>query len=235
MKPGRFARFGAVVLALCPALALAGDATLPVEQRDPHSAQAFNAWLFAGPGSHYKRPQEYAELVAFLEERRVAGVVPAWQLLRTDADYAARCKLPAFAMPPRERWSQIVPVLRLVRDRVKPVVGRVEVKAAWRSPELNACVNGAKASRHLAFAAVDLVAPTHTERRKLFEDLCAMHARQGGRSPMGLGAYYDPSILQKNREGRFHIDASGYRSWGFDYSARSSGCRLMTSNILPKV
>ena len=153
--------------------------------------------------------------------------MPAWQLFRTDANYAARCGIGAFEMPAEAKWSAIVPTLRLVEQEVIPVVGPVEVFASNRSATLNDCVNGAKASRHLAFAAVDLVAPERADLRRLFADLCAMHSRVGPRSGMGLGAYYDPARPIASRHGRFHIDASGYRTWGFGFTRASSYCVTM--------
>jgi hypothetical protein len=148
-------------------------------------------------------------------------------LLRTDANYAARCNLDAFAMPPKDKWPAILPTLRVVRDEVIPVVGPVEVNAAWRSDELNECVNGASRSRHLAFSALDLIAPEREDKRAMFVDLCAMHAKVGARTKMGLGAYFDPSRPGRNKFGRFHIDASGYRTWGYDFTRKSSGCRYL--------
>jgi Peptidase M15 len=193
------------------------EALLP----DPHSQAAFKRWLIADKS----RGVEFAAFERFLASENVAGVVPAWQMMRADADYAARCDLPAFAMPPRAKWAAIVPTLRLVRAEVVPVVGRVEVHSAWRSDELNACVNGASRSRHLAFAALDLIAPDARDKQAMFKDLCALHRRVGAKTRMGLGAYWDPKRPQDNRDGRFHIDASGYRTWGFDYTGASSGCR----------
>ncbi len=225
----RYARLlAAACLLALPVASLSGDVGRGTREVDPHSARAFNAWLFAIRGEHAnERPLAFAAFQGFLEREGVAGVVPTWQLLRTDPDYAARCDLPAFALPPRSQWPAIVPTLRLVRDEVVPVTGRVEVHSAWRSGELNDCVNGAKGSRHLAFAAVDLVAPGRAGRRALFADLCAMHRDVGPRTAMGLGAYFDPARPKANRQGRFHIDGSGYRSWGFDYTAKSSGCRKL--------
>lgn len=144
------------------------------------------------------------------------------QLLRTDANYAARCGVGAFELPPEDKWPAIVPTLRLVELEVVLVVGPVEVFASNRSAALNDCVNGASGSRHLAFAAVDLVAPGRTDKRALFADLCAMHARVGPDSRMGLGAYFDPSRPVASRHGRFHIDRSGFRTWGFGYTARAA-------------
>lgn len=187
---------------------------------DPHSREAFQRWLAADR----TRATEFAAFERFLAERNVAGVVPAWQIMRTDADYAVRCGLPAFAVPPRDKWPAIVPTLRLVRAEVVPVVGRVEVHSAWRSDPLNACVNGASRSRHLSFSALDLIAPEQADKRQMFADLCAVHARAGARTRMGLGAYWDPEKPAASRKGRFHIDATGYRTWGFDYTRSSSGC-----------
>ena len=60
-----------------------------------------------------------------------------------------------------------------------------------------------------------------------FADLCAMQSKLGAGSRKGLGAYFDPARPEANRQGRFHIDASGYRTWGFDYSARTNPCPLL--------
>lgn len=104
------------------------------------------------------------------------------------------------------------------------MVGRVEVFSSDRSDALNACVKGASQSRHRAFAAVDLIAPEQTDKIAMFAGLCAMHSRVGARTGMGLGAYLDPARPHLNAVGRFHIDGSGFRTWGFDYKRASSGC-----------
>lgn len=188
---------------------------------DPSSREAFKAWLRGDPA----RRASYGDLRALLAEQGVAEVVPVWQLARIDADHAARCDGGYFALPPRDQWSGIVPALRLVRDKVAPVTGPVEVVSSWRSPAINACIGGASRSAHIDFKALDLVASGWTDgRRALFADLCAMQRRAGQASGMGLGAYYDPAMPLANLDGRFHIDANGYRIWGFDYSAKSNPC-----------
>jgi hypothetical protein len=187
----------------------------------PSSRAAFDAWLRADPA----RAATFGDLSAFLAKRGVAEVVPVWQLARIDQDYAARCGADFFALPPREQWPQIVPALRLVRDKVIPVTGRVAVASSWRSPKINACIGGASRSAHMDFKALDLVAPAHEAgRRRLFADLCAMQRRAGPKSGMGLGAYFDPAKPLSNLDGRFHIDANGYRTWGFDYTGKSNPC-----------
>lgn len=188
---------------------------------EPSSREAFDAWV----GADRARAGEFAALKAFLAKQRVTDVVPVWQLARIDADNAAHCEGGYFALPPREQWPNIVPALRLVRDKVVPVTGRVEVVSSWLSPALNTCLGGAPRSTHRQFKALDLVAPARGgDFRKLFADLCAMQRKAGAASRMGLGAYFDPARPLENPDGRFHIDASGYRTWGFDYSARTNPC-----------
>lgn len=188
---------------------------------EPSSREAFDAWLAADRA----RVSEFAALKLFLTNERVADIVPVWQLARIDADNAVRCKGGYFALPPRDQWPNIVPALRLVRDKVVPVTGRVEVVSSWRPPALNECLGGAPRSTHRQFKALDLIAPTRGgEFRKLFADLCAMQRKVGAESRMGLGAYFDPARPLKNPDGRFHIDANGFRIWGFDYSSRTNPC-----------
>jgi hypothetical protein len=187
---------------------------------DQSSREAFRDWLRGDA----ERRAAFAEFSAYLDLEGVGKVVPIWQLARVDGKYAARCRLGYFALPPRAQWSQIVPALKLVREKVIPVTGPVEVVSSWRSPEINRCVGGASRSSHLDFKALDLIAAERTDRRRLFADLCAMQRAAGSASRMGLGAYYNPVNPVTNPEGRFHIDANGYRTWGFDYTAKSNPC-----------
>jgi hypothetical protein len=196
---------------------------LPLLQNDPYSEASFDRWLASEEG----RKAEFQRFETYLVEQGVSDVVPAWQLLRTDANHAVRCGIAAFEMPPEAKWSAIVPALRLIGEEVIPVVGRVEVFSAYRSDELNACAKGAPRSRHLAFEAVDLVAPEQTDKTGMFADLCDMHRRVGSNSGMGLGAYFDAARPRANPQGRFHIDGSGFRTWGFDYTRKSSFCLTM--------
>lgn len=207
------------------ALASVGDVERSPNETGPSSAGAFNRWLFSGDSHHAGwKATEYAAFQAMLEDEGVAGIVPTWQLWRVDAQYAARCGAAYFAMPPKEQWREIVPTLKLLRSDVIPVTGSLEVVSGWRSPAINTCVRGATRSRHLEFRALDLVACQRGDRRKLFADLCAMQRVVGRRTSMGLGAYFNPDDLAANTEGRFHIDASGYRTWGFDYTASTNPC-----------
>lgn len=187
------------------------------------SHQAFAKWLTANPNEQ----REFAAFSAYLTQQGVADAVPVWQLLRSDTKPHLLCQRPAFLLPPRPEWPNIVPVLRLVRDRIEPAVGQVEVVSTYRTLAFNGCVGGASQSRHLSFSAIDLIVPGQRDTRVLFGKLCAIHAKIGPKTQFGLGAYFDPLAARPNTVGRFHVDVSGYRSWGYSKHAASSGCRLL--------
>lgn len=183
------------------------------------SQAAFDRWLAEAP----ERGAQFAALEDFLRESGVHGVVPAWQLARVDAFYAQRCDSPAFTIPPHETWGSIVPALQLVRDHVVPSMGEVSVLSSYRTPEINACAHGASGSNHLDFAALDLATVPRRRGADLYREVCAMQREAGAESRMGLGAYFNPAEPEA-ASGRFHIDAEGFRTWGWDYSSRSNPC-----------
>ncbi|MEM6476117.1 MAG: D-Ala-D-Ala carboxypeptidase family metallohydrolase [Pseudomonadota bacterium] len=195
--------------------------SLPVAMLDPTSNAAFERWVDDDP----RRQEEYAAFEAFLNEQGVGEVVSAWQLARVDKDYANRCNLEVWRLPPRELWPNVVPALRLVRDHIVPAMGEVEVQSSYRSPELNVCAGGAARSRHISFEALDLYLVDKPDDLETFYwQLCEVQENAGPQSSMGLGAYYDASDPFYNPEGRFHIDAAGYRSWGRSYTSATSIC-----------
>lgn len=189
---------------------------------DPSAEAAFKQWL----ARDEERQSSFDGLEAFLRHEGVADIVPTWQLTRTDTFYAGRCNLGHFNIPPEELWPNIIPALRLVQESVIPAVGEVEVRSSWRSEELNRCARGANRSKHLQFAALDLVAADGASGPEFYHTLCSMHRRTGPRSRMGLGAYYDPA-RPNNAGGRFHIDGEGFRQWGRKYTAASSPCTAL--------
>jgi len=184
---------------------------------------AFAAWLKADK----QRPKVFAAFALYLREKSVGDVVPIWELARADVNNVARCGGQAFVMPPRNLWHNLVPALRIVKAHVIPAVGDVEVRSVFRAPSLNICASGAPHSRHLSFSAVDLVATYQPNARTTFSKLCTAWRIAGPRSGWGLGAYFDPARPTVNADGRFHVDATGWRSWGFSKHAASSGCILL--------
>ena len=175
-------------------------------QRD---ADLFAAWRLGAA------KDEVAGIEAYFEEQGVADVLPLADILRSDARWR-RCQGgQPFAVPPRKLWPAMVPTLRYIRDELVPVTGPLRVVSGYRDPVANGCFKGAKASRHLRFAALDLMPERALSRKELIAKLCPLHARTGARFDVGLGIY---GIT------RFHIDTAGYRRWGADYSGASSPC-----------
>ncbi|QJQ32698.1 hypothetical protein GV829_09785 [Sphingomonas lacunae] len=117
--------------------------------------------------------------------------------------------------------------MKLVKEEAIPAVGRVEVASAFRLEALNACSKGASNSRHLTFAALDLIPLDQPDTVTSFTKLCARWRQAGARSKWGLGAYYDPAKPQHNQVARFHVDGTGWRTWGFSYGRASSGCNSL--------
>lgn len=197
----------------------------PISSTQRYSQSSFSRWLAEEPD----RRLDFASFENFLADNRVSGVVPNWQLLRTDINDRIGCPRPAFLIPPKSSWANIVPTLRLVKDEIIPVIGPVEVASSFRTSAFNDCVGGAKASRHLGFSAVDLVATRGQSNWSVFAELCRIHRALGPQSQFGLGAYFDPQKDDKNSGGRFHVDATGYRTWGFGKTAQSSGCKAFAA------
>jgi Peptidase M15 len=184
---------------------------------------AFRVWLKEQP----ERSAQFDALAAFLNKEGVGKVVPIWTLARGDLNRLPWCKGAGFVLPPRKTWANLPPALRLVRDEVIPAVGQVEVLSAFRTPELNKCAHGASQSRHLTFSAMDLIAPDQPDGKTMFAKLCRRWKAAGPASRWGLGAYFDPARPNANKQARFHVDATGWRSWGFSKKSTSSGCKLL--------
>ena len=210
---------GAILLAIVIAAVLQLIEGPPRQEKT--GEEAFRQWLEGDPDS----ARAFAEFETFLKREGVGAVVPAWQLTRVDMARASGCALGEFAIPPSDRWNEVVPALELVDSVIIPAVGEVEVLSAFRTPEANQCAGGASRSKHLTFEALDLRALSVDNREALFDTLCERWRAAAPESRMGLGAYFDPGDPSYNRIGRFHIDAGGYRSWGRSYSSDTSPCR----------
>lgn len=153
---------------------------------------------------------------AYLDYLRLHGVdrvLPAQQLLRSGRRWRL-CGAEEFAVPPRAQWPAMVPTLRLVRElRDGGLLGPASVGSAYRAPAFNRCEGGAERSKHTVNAALDFdlspAAPALRQR------LCDYWRTQGSARRFGLGFYADDAI---------HIDTAGHRTWGGDYSRRTSLC-----------
>lgn len=161
-----------------------------------------------------KEAKPLARYEGWLSRQGLSDVVPMEGLTRSATDWR-KCKGQAFAVPPRDYWPAIAPTLRLLQDEIKPLVGPVRVDSGWRSPKINECVGGAKASKHMSYQALDLSPLTDISRDELIVRLCTFHRDHGAKYNMGLGIY---------KGTRFHIDTGGYRRWGADHRSASSPC-----------
>jgi hypothetical protein len=164
------------------------------------SEAEFHAWLEASPAAR----ATMLGFEAWQEAAGVRGVLPTWQMMRT-ASMWRECGGPPFEVPPPSHWPDMVRTLAFIRDHVKPAIGPVEAVSGYRNPALNQCARGAPTSAHLDFFAIDLIPLQPIGRPELFRRLCALHARRGPASAVGLGFYAFE---------RFHIDTRGFRRWG---------------------
>lgn len=171
----------------------------------------FGAWLAADSA----RAEQVAALEMFLRERNVAGVAPTWQLIGSSG--ASSRGLPTFTLPPRELWPNIVPALEFIRDHVKPILGDIEVTSVYRSDQLNSAFHGNPRSRHVRFAAIDLITKSVVAPTQLTAALCEAHAAYGEASGIGLG-FHSQYI--------FHIQAGGaFNAWREDRGRIEQACK----------
>lgn len=128
---------------------------------------------------------------------------------------AEECNKEIFVVPPKSMWPQIVLPIKLLRYLSDSgIVGEHIILSTFRTDEINRCIGGAKHSKHLNNAAVDFrITSSYEETEKA---LCSFWRKSGRKYNMGLGAYGD---------GFYHIDRSGYRTWGSSYSGSSSMCK----------
>ncbi len=167
---------------------------------------------------HWFRHHDTARFERFLVQHKIDTVVPLYQLLRSASDWQA-CAAQPFAVPPASHWPAVESTLRMLETlRREGVLTRFDVVSAYRDRRLNACAGGAAHSAHTQAFAVDLEFPTGSDDPRR---LCDFWKQHGGEWNLGLSRY--PS-------GRVHLDTTGYRTWGEDYSARTSYCLQPPSN-----
>lgn len=155
---------------------------------------------------------QVSEFEKYLQTSQVSDIVPLQQLVRTATDWEV-CGGPRFELPPKQHWSDVVRTLRLLKSLRSEIesVGQMEVVSAYRNPRLNKCAGGAGRSAHTRSFALDLVGSTSAA-----SEICTFWKRRGSELQMGLSRY---------KSGRVHIDTAGYRSWGNDFTRKTSYCK----------
>ena len=172
----------------------------------PNEAERYGRW-------HRTHAADADAYLTYLRQHGVDRVLPPQQILRSGRRWR-RCGAEEFAVPPQQHWPAMIPTLRLVRDlRADGVLGPAAVGSVYRDPALNRCEGGAERSKHTVNAALDfdLTAPDDALRRTL----CDYWRTHGRAQRFGLGFYANDAI---------HIDTAGHRTWGHDYTRRSSLC-----------
>lgn len=190
------------VIALGVALMFAAAAQADSTKDHDRGPARFNEWATS-------RSERINAFQRYLDGRGVGEVAPLWQLLRTASDWQ-RCGAEPFAIAPEPQWPAVAATLELLKAlKARGVLKDVEVVSAWRDDTLNRCAGGSMHSAHVRSFAIDLLTAGSVD------GLCAFWKQQGQAWQMGLSRY--PS-------GRVHLDTAGYRTWGEDYSQRTSFC-----------
>ncbi|HEY0659716.1 MAG TPA: D-Ala-D-Ala carboxypeptidase family metallohydrolase [Lysobacter sp.] len=171
----------------------------------PTREQRYAHWL-AGHGG------EVAVYRDYLRRYGLDEVLPMPQLLRSARRWR-RCGVEEFVVPPQSEWPAMRATLELVRDLGRTgFLEQAEVASAYRDESLNRCEGGSRLSRHRSNNALDFdLAPGDRSVARL----CAYWRSQGAARKFGLGFYTG---------GRIHVDTSGFRTWGSDFTRRSSPC-----------
>lgn len=100
------------------------------------------------------------------------------------------------AYPPRAKWGNIVPTLRIVDD-LRDAIGPIMITSAYRSKAYNDAVGSNDASQHRQFTALDIIpldAAVHEAHKVLAE------WRKQGKWVGGLGKY--PNFVHIDTRGR---------------------------------
>lgn len=177
----------------------------PVALASPPTQSDFSVW-------QSEQAEELSKFEQFLLTAKVQDVVPMHELTRTATDWRV-CGGPAFQIPPKQQWgaiSRTLELIRTLRAQTKSLA-KMEVVSGYRNPRLNRCAGGASRSAHTRSFAVDLVGPADAAA-----GLCKFWKRRGAEYHMGLSRY---------ASGRIHVDAAGYRTWGDDFTRKTTYCR----------
>ncbi|NWH07742.1 MAG: hypothetical protein HXY22_03680 [Alphaproteobacteria bacterium] len=216
MKQGSWRR-AVTGLASSSALALATACSTLEPGYAPRIAPVHAPAIDPAFAAFLAKPENSAGVEAFetyLKAQGVADIIPASELLRTGTDWE-KCAASAFALPPLETWTHIVPTLRLIRDDIIPTIGPVEAVSGYRNPLFNACAGGRAKGAHPGFFALDLVPLKPISRAALIKSLCSLHDARAEATGFGLG-FYDGL--------RFHVDTMRARRWGRDGRRATSPC-----------
>ncbi|MGL4767486.1 MAG: D-Ala-D-Ala carboxypeptidase family metallohydrolase [Formosimonas sp.] len=151
----------------------------------------------------------------FLTQSQAAGTLPMPQLLSNQRDFA-RCGAQPWVVPPKEHWPNMLPALAIAQVLAQQGLLHISdvVTSSYRDESLNRCAGGSAKSKHLTNHALD-VQLQGADAVQRYADLCTFWRQNGAKLNFGLGFYSDQQV---------HIDGAGWRTWGADYTRKSSPC-----------
>jgi Peptidase M15 len=141
-------------------------------------------------------PKQIEEFDAYIESLGLKHFQPHEVRFLGNSHYASGKAQGKNGLPPKSIRSRLVPVLRAADEARERLGSSIIILSAYRAPEYNAAIGGAKRSRHMECDALDLAAPksTATKLRAVLKEL-----RKDGWFTGGIGTY--PSFV--------HIDNRG--------------------------
>lgn len=173
----------------------------------PSPEGRFQAWLgtpAAAGAANYRQ---------YLHRQSLDDVAPMGALLRSARRWR-ECEAGEYALPPQTKWPNILPTLRALRElQAAGLVDGRRVASGYRDEALNRCAGGSPRSRHLSNNALDFDLPESPDNVRR---LCEYWRAKGPALKLGLGFYADTKI---------HLDTAGFRTWGNDYTWRTSLCK----------
>lgn len=194
IRPNRFAQG-----------AFAASALLIAACQPPSPTQRYERWLAAGHRA------EVAEYQAYLHDQGIGAPAPMMPWLRSGRRWRS-CGAAEFALPPKPVWPHTARTMRLIGElRAAGPLDGAQITSGYRDAALNRCEGGSSRSRHMSGGAYDFDLASDVD----IASLCAFWRRRGPASGFGLG-FYDRRHL--------HIDTAGFRTWGSDYTRRTSLC-----------
>lgn len=176
----------------------------------PAIEQTYNTWLNEGNNA-----AEVSKYESYLKLHQRQSILKMSDLMSNWRDFE-RCRVDAWLVPPEILWPNQLKTLDIVQQlqERKILLTSDLVTSSYRDESLNKCAGGSSASKHLGNFALDVqLLGERPEHRYIA--LCAVWQEKGKALNWGLGFYGDNQI---------HIDSAGWRTWGTDYSKKSSPC-----------
>lgn len=191
------------------------------QKEQEHYQQVFEQWKLTQDQALLKQYEVYFSSY-------VKQVPSLYELTFNAHPLKAECEQYRFNLPPKKYWKNLIEPLKLLEKlQATGYFAHYKIVSVYRSQESNDCTRGAKGSRHLKNLALDF--QTLDEQKKHYanheeieQKLCQFWRKDGKKFRLGLGVY--------GRQ-RFHIDTNGYRTWGKDYTSKTSPCLKASSTI----